>query len=175
MFKLQSPSKYSPFDAIHQLKSFFHCSEQFLNLSILMPFSAFAVLFHLFHISKMFPFEDFFHPGKHTQKSCSGQNWVNREGRVMLVLVKNYWPLSTGVDTCAQKLPIMKWANMLRVFKKNSLKLNAASHKKPAGTLTQMGSLNTHLLGEACAAWGSPSRKHFWLFLVPPCTIMKVI
>ena len=30
-FKLQSSSKYSPFDAIHLLRWFFHCSKQFLN------------------------------------------------------------------------------------------------------------------------------------------------
>ena len=43
MFKLQSPSKYSPFDAIHLSRRLSHCSEQFLNSSILMPLSASAV------------------------------------------------------------------------------------------------------------------------------------
>ena len=43
MFKIQSPSKYSPLNAIHILKLFFHCSKQFLNSLILMPFSASAV------------------------------------------------------------------------------------------------------------------------------------
>ena len=43
MFKLQSPSKHSPLDAIHLLRHFFHCSKQFLNLSswclfMLLPF-----------------------------------------------------------------------------------------------------------------------------------------
>ena len=42
-FQLQSPSNYSPFDAVHHLRCFFHCSKQFLNLLTLMPFSAFAV------------------------------------------------------------------------------------------------------------------------------------
>ena len=60
MFKLLSPTKYSPSDAIHLLRCSFHCSKQFLNLSILMPFSASAVFFfHLFHIGKTFSFEDF--------------------------------------------------------------------------------------------------------------------
>ena len=31
IFKLQSPSKYSPFDAIHLSKCFFHCSKRLLN------------------------------------------------------------------------------------------------------------------------------------------------
>ena len=29
MFKLQSPSKYSPFDATHLIETLFHCSEVF--------------------------------------------------------------------------------------------------------------------------------------------------
>ena len=31
MFKFQSPSRYSPFDAINLSRHFFHCSKQFLN------------------------------------------------------------------------------------------------------------------------------------------------
>ena len=64
MFKLQSPSKYSPFDAIDLLKHFFHCLKQFLDLSILMPLSASAIFFFSsssLHNRKTFPFEDFFH------------------------------------------------------------------------------------------------------------------
>ena len=64
-FKLQSPSRCTPFDAIHLSRRFFHGSKQFLNLSMLMPFRASVVFwFHLFHISKTFPFEEFFHPEK---------------------------------------------------------------------------------------------------------------
>ena len=33
-----------------------------------------------------------------------------------------------SLGRCAPKSPIMKWANMFRVFKKNSLKLHTASH-----------------------------------------------
>ena len=43
MFKLQSLSEYSPFDAIHLSRHFFHCSKQFLNTLILMPLSASAI------------------------------------------------------------------------------------------------------------------------------------
>ena len=61
VFKLRVPSKYSPSDAIHLWKWFFHCSKQLLNLSILMPVGASAIfLFHFFHVGKMFPFEDLF-------------------------------------------------------------------------------------------------------------------
>ena len=80
MFKLQSPSKYSPFDAIHLFETFFPLLKQFLNLSILIPFSASAVfLFCFFHISKMFAFEDFFHPGKQKKKSLRARS--GEEGR----------------------------------------------------------------------------------------------
>ena len=66
MFKFQSPSKYSPFDAIHLARIFSHCSEDLLNSLILMPFSAVAIffLFYLFHKGKPFPLEGFFHSGK---------------------------------------------------------------------------------------------------------------
>ena len=41
-------------------------------VDFLMPFSASAVfLFHLFHIGKTFPFEDFFHPGKQKEITWS--------------------------------------------------------------------------------------------------------
>ena len=76
MFKLQSPSEYSSLDAIHLSRPFFHYSKQFLNSSILMPFSACVIfLFHLFHNGKTFPFEDTFHPGKQTKlfKARSGE------------------------------------------------------------------------------------------------------
>ena len=64
IFKLQSPSKYSPFDVIHLLRHFLHCSKHFE----LVDFDAFYCfchfLFHLFYISKTFPFEDFFSSGE---------------------------------------------------------------------------------------------------------------
>ena len=51
---------------------FFHCSKQFLNSLILMLCSAPATFwFHLYHIGKMVPFEDFFDLGKQ-KKCCSG-------------------------------------------------------------------------------------------------------
>ena len=62
--KLQSPSKYSPFDAIRLLRHFSHCSKQFLNSSILMPFSVSVVFCFTSSISKTFPFEGFFSLGK---------------------------------------------------------------------------------------------------------------
>ena len=80
LFKFQSPSKISPFDAIHILICFLHCSKQFLNASILMPFSA-SVIFvspppHWQNVS----FWGIFSSRK-TKTNYSGWDQVNREGR----------------------------------------------------------------------------------------------
>ena len=160
MFKLQLASKYFPFDPTHLLKCFSHCSKQFLNLQILIPFDASAFfLFYLFHISKTLLFEDFFHLGRQKKKSLrmrlgeqrgwagdhtiSGQKLLNTQHRV-------------GRCTC--KSPIMNWANMLRVLKKNSLKLMQPLTTIPAGSLIQMDSQNTHLEG-AYTTRGLPTRR----------------
>ena len=130
MFKFQAPSRYSPLDAIHLWRCFFHCSKHFSNLSVLMPFSACHFLFHLFHISKMFPFEDFFHPG--TQKKVPRGEigcmaGVEHGGHA--IFSQKLMNTQHGVGRCAHKSPIMKWANTWRESsKKNSLKLNTASH-----------------------------------------------
>ena len=47
----------------------FSTAHKLLNMSILMPFSVSAVFSHLFHISKMFPFEYFFIQGN--KRNCS--------------------------------------------------------------------------------------------------------
>ena len=79
MFKFQSPSKYSPFDAMHLLRYFFHCSKQFLNMSVFMVFSASAICcFTSSTSAKHFPFRTIFTPGN--KKSHSRQDQVNREG-----------------------------------------------------------------------------------------------
>ena len=59
--------------------TFFHCSKQFLNSSILIPFSASAVFcFTSTTLAKHFPLRTFFIQGN--KKCCSGQDQVNREG-----------------------------------------------------------------------------------------------
>ena len=72
-------------------------------------------LFSLFYIGITCPFEDFSHPGKQ-KKSCSGQDGVNGEGGARGSC--RFWSrlLNTqrGVSRCAQKSPIMKWANVLK-------------------------------------------------------------
>ena len=78
VFKLQSPTKYSPFDAMHLSRHFFHCSKQVLN-PILMPFSVSdCFLFHLSHIDKKSPLRAFFIQGNNKKKSL-GWDQVHRE------------------------------------------------------------------------------------------------
>ena len=61
IFKLHSPSKYSPFDTLCLSRHFSHCSKYFLNSWILMPFSAPAVIsFTSFTSAKCFPLRTFF-------------------------------------------------------------------------------------------------------------------
>ena len=96
--KLQSPSEYSPFDAIHPSRRFFHRPKQFMNALILIPFSASVIFwFHFFHISES-PFEDFFHWENKKKPSCSGWDQMNGGGRailgVMPYLVKDCWTRS---------------------------------------------------------------------------------
>ena len=78
MFELQSLPKYSPFDATHLLRHFSHCSKQFLNLSILMPFSASAIVcFTSSTLAKHFPLRTFFIRGN-KKTSHSGRDPGNR-------------------------------------------------------------------------------------------------
>ena len=104
--------------------------KQFLNTLILMPLSASTVfLFYLFHIGKMVPFKDFFHLGKQKTKCLGARSgeWGGWGIGVMLFLVKNCWTLSLVWAGTLINHP--SWNGQMRsVFKKNSLKLNAASH-----------------------------------------------
>ena len=81
-FKLQSPSKYSPLDAIHLSRCFFHCSQQFLNLLILRPFSASAIFYFISStLAKCFPLRIFFFSSRETKKVMQWEwNQMNRAG-----------------------------------------------------------------------------------------------
>ena len=68
MFKLQSPSKRSPFDAIHLSRCF---------LPLLR--TVFELIGFLTQKYSKYSLEDFFHPGKQ-KKIISGQDGVNWEG-----------------------------------------------------------------------------------------------
>ena len=118
MFKLQSPSKHSPFDAIHLSRCFFYCSKQFLSSSILMPFLASAI-FCLFvsplpHQQNV-PFEVFFHLGKQKKSLMekSGE-WGGWGTGVMLFFGQKLLNTQHSVGRWAHESPIMKWANTLK-------------------------------------------------------------
>ena len=128
LFKLQSPSKYSPFDAIQLLRLFFYCSKQFLNSLILMPFGASAFFFvpplpHWQNVSLW----GLFHPGKQKEKVTWGESvWIGRVGhRGHAVFGQKLLNTQCGVGRCARKSPIMKWANTL---KESSKKFTEAKH-----------------------------------------------
>ena len=107
---------------------FSHCSKQFLNSSILMPFSASAVFcFPSFTSAKHFPWMNF-SLGKQKESRSGWDRWIGRVGHGgHTILVKNCWTLSTvWAGTFINHHEIGK--HVERVFKKNSLKLNAASH-----------------------------------------------
>ena len=134
MFKLQSPSKYFPFDAIHLLRRFspllnssWTC--RFWWLLVFLPF-LFVCLFHLFHIDKMFPFENFFHLGK--QKIVAqgeirwigrvviiqGRAWINAhvDGPVKFRDVEDCWELDESksfVERSAFRLDFARWLRLV--------------------------------------------------------------
>ena len=77
MFKRQAPSKY--FLPIETFSSLLKILFEHVDFDAFYSVSAiFFFLFHLFHISKTFPFEDFFFVWE-TKKSRSWWNWLNRE------------------------------------------------------------------------------------------------
>ena len=122
MLKLQSPSKYSPFDTITYWDVFSTAQNSFWThpfwcLLVLLP-----ILFHLFHINKMFPFEEFFHLGIPKKVTWGEIGWSRAWGTVRLFLLKNCWPVWAGA-----LLNRPSW-NVGRVFKKNSWKPSVASH-----------------------------------------------
>ena len=160
MFKLLSPTKYSPSDAIHLLRCFFHHSEQFLN-SIFMFFSA-SVIFCFTSFILANHFLGLFSSRETNKKKCSEQDQVIWEGGAQGHAVFGQKLLNTqhGVGRCACKSPILKWANAL---KESSKKIHLSQMQPlttmPAGTLIEMDSWNTHLAGEAYTTRGQPSRR----------------
>ena len=142
MFKLQSPLKYSPFDAVHLLRRFFHRSRQFLNLLSLMPFSTSAVFcFTSSTLTKRVPLRTFFI--EETKNVILGDRWwIGRAGhKGHPIFGQKLLNTQHSMGRCSCKSPIMKWANVL----KESLEKFHWSRMQPlttmpAGTLIQMGS-----------------------------------
>ena len=78
MFKLQSPSKYSPFDAIHILR-LFPLLKTVFELVDFDAYSAVAIFYFTFSTSTKHSHLRTFSFGE-TKKNWSGQDWMNREG-----------------------------------------------------------------------------------------------
>ena len=118
MFKLQSPSKYSPFDAIYLSRPFFHCWKQCLNSLILMPFSVSAIFcFTSSTSAKCLPLRTFCIQGnKQTKKVAQGKiRWIGRLGlETHAGFSQKLLNTQHSVGRCARKSPIMKWADVLK-------------------------------------------------------------
>ena len=102
----------STLDAIPLTRCFFHCSKQFLNLLIRMPFSAYAIFcFTSFTSAKHFPLWTF------TIRETKNVTWheIRRPGRVgqrgHAISGQKLLTTHHGVGGCIQKSPTMKWAN----------------------------------------------------------------
>ena len=109
---------------------FFTAQNSFWTGSFWCLLGLLQFLFHPFHIGRGFSFEEFCHPGK--QKESLVAKSSRRIGRVghrgHAILVQKLLNTQKGVGRCTSKSPIMKWAEVLKVFKKHSPKLSTASH-----------------------------------------------
>ena len=160
MFKLQSPSQYSPFDAIHLSRHFFHCSKQFLNMLTLIPFSASANFYFTSSISaKHFLLRTFFIWGNKKEVAWGEIRWIGTVGhRGHAIFGQKLLNTQHGVSRCACKSSIMKWANVLSLQKK-SLKPNTASHTTTSWCTDTDELLEHSPIGEACITGSPPSRR----------------
>ena len=128
MFKLQSPSKYSPFDAKHLLRRIFQCSKQFWTCQLLcllvlllffvspLPHRQNLSLWGLFKICT-------------NRKNCLWQDQVNRDGGHggHAGFGQNLLNTQHSVGRCACESPIMKCADMLSL-QTNPLKPSTVPH-----------------------------------------------
>ena len=124
MFKLKSPSKYSPFDTIHLLRHFFPLLKTVLNSLILIPFSASAVFcFTSSILAKHFSLRIFFIWGNKKNVSHSQIRWIRRVGHGShAIFGPKLLNTQCSVGRCADKLPITKWANVLKESSKKFTK-----------------------------------------------------
>ena len=135
-----------------------HCSKQFLN-------SFCCVLFHLFPISKTFPFEDFFLSGE-TNKQTRKVTWgeIRGIGRVehgghVLFLVKNCWTLI--MEWAGEVVNYPSWNGQpLKEFSKNFTEAEHNLSQQHQLVYWCRWVLRTFTWwGEACTTRGPPSRR----------------
>ena len=169
MFKLQSPSTHSLFNAITYWDIFFYCSNWFLNLSIMILLVSLLFLFHLFHVGKMFPSEDTFPPEKQTKKvSQGGIGWIGRVGQGGSAefgqkLLNTQW----SVGRCTRWSTIMKWANVLKESSKKFTEAKCSLYYK-----------GSNLQKMITVFWGPPSYiyRHIYTYthMLPPFKARQV-
>ena len=124
----------------------------------LVDFDAFLCFCHFFCFTsspseKHFSLRTFLHPGKQTQTSLLGRDWVNEVGVVEHgghAVFSQKLNTQRSVGKCIRKSPIMKWANTLKNLQKNSLKLNIAFHNNASWYTDTDGFL------ECSLSWGKP-------------------
>ena len=113
---------------VHLLRCFFHCSKQFLNLSILMTFSVSAVFLVSPHPHQQNVSLWGFSSSRETKICHSGQDRMSREDGAQQFLVKNCWTLSGVWGDALINHPSWNGQKCVESSKKHSLKPNAASH-----------------------------------------------
>ena len=145
MFKLQSSSKYSLFDAVHLLSCFFlllknsFWTHRFWCLLLLLFFV--SLLPHWQNVS----FRGLFSSWE-TKISWGKIGWIRRvghRGHSMLVLVKNCWILSKVWAGTLVITHDKMGKRVERILKRNSLKLNKASHNNASWYADTDGVLRT--------------------------------
>ena len=164
MFKLQSLSQYSPFDAIHLLRLFSTAQNRFWTHQF------WCVLVLLFFVSPLphqqnGSFWGLFSP-RETKEVAQGKIvWRGRTGHWGHVIFgQNCWTPSTMWAGVLVNHP--SWNGQMH-WKALQKKLAEAEGSLLQLTLIQMGSWNTHLVGEACTTGGTPSRRQFQFFVSP--------
>ena len=131
MFKLQSPSKLSPFDAIYLSRHLFPLLKTVFKLIDFDVLSASAIFcFTSSTSAQCFPLRTFFHMGKHKRmllgvRSGAQAGW----GRGS----RHFWSKTAEHSVqygqvCSKITHHEMGKRTERVFQKNSLKPNAASH-----------------------------------------------
>ena len=162
MFKLQSPSKYSPFDTIHVLKHFpllktvFEVP-RFWCFLVLLPFL--FVCFTSSALAKSFPSRTFIIQGhkKVAQEEIRWIGWVGH--RDYANFGQKLLNTQHGVGRCTRNHP--SWIG--QTHWKSSKKIHWSRRQPltttPASTLMHMGSENTHPAREAYITRDLPSTR----------------
>ena len=142
-------------------------TERFWCLSVLLMF----FISPLPHWQKVSLWGLFLSRETTTKKCHLGQVLVNRKGAAWGSSVFGQKLLNTqrcGVGGGAYKSPIMKWASALKVFKRNSLKPNAASHNNASWYTDTDGFLEHSPSGRSLYHKGHVPQKLIPGFWGPP-------